>query len=90
MVNQIADRIPPLSILLPVLLTAWAVACTLVHGPAILAYVVLQAATSGIFALSMYKISRRHTRAWDKPTGKPTASGGSESPQNTERPVTAQ
>lgn len=89
MLTQIADRIPPLSILLPTLLTAWAVACTLVHGPAILAYVVLQAATSGIFALSMYKASKRHSRTLDKPAGKPNASDGSESSKNNERPVTA-
>jgi hypothetical protein len=86
MLNQIADRIPPLSILLPILLTAWAIACTLLHGPAILAYIALQAATSGIFALSMYKISRRHTRVSAKPAANPAES----SPQNSERPVTAQ
>jgi hypothetical protein len=89
MLTQLADRIPPLSTLLPVLLTAWAIAGTLLHGPAILAYVALQASTAGIFALSMYKVSRRHTREFDKPAGKPTASGDAESPQNTKRPVTA-
>lgn len=61
MLTQITDRIPPLPILIPVLLTAWAAACTWLHGPAILVYIVLQGATSGIFALSMYKVSRRRT-----------------------------
>lgn len=84
MLTQITDRIPPLSILLPVLLTVWAGACTWLHGPAILAYIVLQAATSGIFALSMYRISRLHSRSPEK------ADGNGEKPvaQNEKRPVT--
>jgi hypothetical protein len=85
MLTQITDRIPPLSILIPVLLTVWAGSCALLHGPAILAYIVLQAATSGIFALSMYRISRRHSRAADKPPVK----GSSPSSQESKQPVTA-
>lgn len=84
MLTQITDRIPPLSILIPVLLTAWAIACTVLHGPAILAYVVLQAATSGVFALSMYQISRRHRRT---PEAKPS-DGTSQSTQEKKQPVT--
>lgn len=61
MLTQITDRIPPLSILIPVLLTVWAATCTWLHGPAILAYIVIQASTSGIFALSLYRISCQHS-----------------------------
>lgn len=84
MLTQITDRIPPLSILIPVLLTVWAIACTVLHGPAILAYIVLQAATSGIFALSMYQISRRHRRT---PASKPE-NGSSQPVQEKKQPVT--
>ena len=84
MLTQITERIPPLSILLPVLLTIWAAACTWLHGPAILAYIVLQAATSGIFALSMYRITRLHSRSPEK-LG---TSGENPVSQNEKRPVT--
>ncbi len=90
MLTQITDRIPPLPILIPVLLTAWAAACTWLHGPAILAYIVLQGATSGIFALSMYKISRSHSRTPAKPVDQPGADDDSTSPESNKRPVTAQ
>ena len=89
MLTQITDRIPPLSILIPVLLTVWAVACTWLHGPAILAYIVLQGATSGIFALSMYRISRSHCRTPAKPLEKSETDGDSTSAKNSKRPVTA-
>ena len=87
MLTQITDRLPPLSILIPALLTVWAVACTVLHGPAILAYIALQASTSGIFALSMYRISRLHNRA---PVKSQDSSTDSDSPpaQNSKRPVT--
>ena len=88
MLTQITDRIPPLPILLPILLTVWAGACTVLHGPAILAYIVLQAATSGIFALSMYRITRLHSRSPKKPTSKSVDGGGSPVAQNDKRPVT--
>jgi hypothetical protein len=84
MLTQITDRIPPLSILLPVLLTIWAVACTWLHGPAIVAYIVLQAATSGIFALSMYRISSLHSRSPETPGD----SGEKPAAENEKRPIT--
>ncbi len=90
MLTQITDRIPPLTILIPVLLTVWAAACTWLHGPAILAYIVLQGVTSGIFALSMYQVSRRHSRTPAKRVGQPGADGDSTSTENSKRPVTAQ
>ena len=89
MLTQITDRIPPLSILLPILLTVWAGACTVLHGPAILAYIVLQAATSGIFALSMYRITRLHSRSPKKRAEAPQVSGRESDAQNSKRPVTA-
>jgi len=89
MLTQITDRIPPLPILIPVLLTAWAAACTWLHGPAILAYIVLQGATSGIFALSMFKVSRSHSRTPAKLADQPGADADSTSLENSKRPVTA-
>jgi len=89
MLTQITDRIPPLTILIPVLLTVWAIACLVLHGPAILAYIVLQGATSGIFALSMYKVSRRHSRTPAKPLDQSGADDDATSPENSKRPVTA-
>ncbi|MBI1310977.1 hypothetical protein GC176_06680 [bacterium] len=47
---------PKLGMLLGSALLAWAVTCFLMHGPVILAYVGLQAITSGIFAWQMFKI----------------------------------
>jgi hypothetical protein len=89
MLTQITDRIPPLPILLPILLTVWALACLALHGPAILAYIVLQGATSGIFALSMFKVSRSHSRTTAKPADQSGADDDSTSPENSKRPVTA-
>lgn len=51
-----------LSILLCGSLLAWGLSCLLVHGPVILAYVGIQAATSGVFALSIYRAEQRHQR----------------------------
>jgi hypothetical protein len=39
-------------------LTLWAIACFAVHGPVILAYIAIQVATSGIFALEMRRIEK--------------------------------
>ncbi|NQV28364.1 MAG: hypothetical protein HQ518_28765 [Rhodopirellula sp.] len=86
MLTQITDRIPPLSILIPLLLVVWAGACTWLHGPAILAYVALQGATSGIFALSMYRISRRRVPA--KSHDETGTDGGSKPAPASKRPVT--
>ena len=90
MLTQITDRIPPLPILLPALLIAWAAACTWLHGPAILAYVVLQGATSGIFALSMYKITKKHCRIPAEPLEKPSSGCSPTSVEKTKLPVAAQ
>lgn len=87
MLTQITDRIPPLSVLIPVLLTAWAGACTVLHGPAILAYIAIQASTSGIFALSMYRISRKYSRNDSQSIG--VAATPSPSAQKNDQPVTA-
>lgn len=89
MLTQITDRIPPLSILIPVLMIAWAVTCALAHGPAILAYIALQGATSGIFALSMYKISRRYTHSGGQSTDKTKTGSDSASAQSSDQHVTA-
>jgi hypothetical protein len=40
-------------------LTVWAVVCYFIHGPAIAAYLAIQAITSGIFAWEMRRIERR-------------------------------
>jgi hypothetical protein len=88
MLTQFTDRIPPLSILIPVLMVAWAGSCAIAHGPAIFAYIALQGATSGIFALSMYKISRRFTHDDPKPAGQ-AVDGNSPSAQSSDQHATA-
>lgn len=49
---------PSLVALLSGGLALWAVACFTMHGPVILAYIAIQVATSGIFALEMRRIER--------------------------------
>jgi hypothetical protein len=39
-------------------LVLWAIACLALHGPVILAYIAIQVATSGIFALEMRRIEK--------------------------------
>jgi len=39
-------------------LTLWAIACFVVHGSVILAYIAIQIATSGIFSLEMRRIEK--------------------------------
>ena len=49
---------PSLIVLLSGGLTLWAIACFAMHGPVILAYIAIQIATSGIFALEMRRIEK--------------------------------
>ena len=88
MLTQFTDRIPPLSILIPVLMVAWAGSCAIAHGPAIFAYIALQGATSGIFALSMYRVSRRYTHS-DSQAVDQAVDGDSTSAQSSDQHVTA-
>lgn len=39
-------------------LSVWAVVCFFIHGPAIAAYLAIQAVTSGVFAWEMRRIER--------------------------------
>lgn len=50
---------PSLAVLLVGGLALWAIACFVLHGPVILAYIAIQAATSGIFALEMKRIQKK-------------------------------
>ena len=49
---------PSLVVLLAGGLTLWAIAFFALHGPVILAYIAIQVATSGIFALEMRRIEK--------------------------------
>ena len=49
---------PGLVVILAGGLTLWVMACFAVHGPVILAYIAIQTATSGIFALEMRRIEK--------------------------------
>lgn len=49
---------PSLVALLSGGLVLWAIACFALHGPVILAYIAIQVATSGIFALEMRRIEK--------------------------------
>lgn len=50
--------LPQLRILIPTALALWAISCVIVHGPTLLAYIGLQAITTGVFALAMYRTER--------------------------------
>ncbi|MDA1013389.1 MAG: hypothetical protein O3A00_02925 [Planctomycetota bacterium] len=39
-------------------LTIWAVVCVVLHGSAIVAYIALQAATSGVFAFAFWRAEK--------------------------------
>jgi hypothetical protein len=49
---------PNLVVLLGGGLVLWAIACFALHGPVILAYIAIQVATSGVFALEMRRIEK--------------------------------
>lgn len=49
---------PSLSVLLTGGMAVWAIACFVLHGPVILAYIAIQIATSGLFALEMRRITK--------------------------------
>lgn len=51
-------RLPRLGLLITGGLSVWAISCFLVHGPAIFAYVALQAVTSGVFAWQMNQMEK--------------------------------
>ena len=54
----IMKNTPSLVALLGGGLVLWAIACFALHGPVILAYIAIQVATSGIFALEMRRIEK--------------------------------
>lgn len=51
-----------MSTLLTGSLLIWGVCCFLVHGSAILAYAAIQLATSGVFALAIYRTEQKYHR----------------------------
>lgn len=53
--------IPRLSILIPTLLAIWLATVVALHGPAMIAYVVLHIGTTGVFAFAMMKAEKKHT-----------------------------
>ncbi len=52
--------IPRLSILIPTLLAVWLATVVALHGPAMIAYVVLHIVTTGVFAFGMWKVEKKH------------------------------
>ena len=52
------NLLPRLSILLPVCIAIWAISCFVNHGPAIVLYIGLHLATSGVFAFMIWKAER--------------------------------
>lgn len=53
--------IPRLSILIPVLLAVWLATVVAFHGPAMIGYVVLHLATTGLFAYGMWKTEKKYS-----------------------------
>ena len=56
-------KLPSLLQIVVAEVAVWAVLCMLVHGPAILAYIALQVATSGVFAFAVERSYRRHLQS---------------------------
>lgn len=52
--------IPRLSILIPTLLAIWLATVVALHGPAMIAYVVLHVLTTGVFAFAMWNAEKKH------------------------------
>ncbi len=52
--------IPRLSILIPTLLALWLATVVALHGPAMIAYVVMHACTTGLFAWGMWKTEKKY------------------------------
>lgn len=51
--------IPRLSILIPTLLALWLATVVALHGPAMIGYVVLHLATTGVFAYGMWQTEKK-------------------------------
>lgn len=55
------SMIPRLSILIPTLLAVWLATVVALHGPAMIGYVVLHLATTGLFAFGMWKTEQKYS-----------------------------
>ncbi len=58
--NSNKSIIPRLSILIPTLLAVWLATVVALHGPAMIGYVVLHLATTGLFAYGMWKTEQKY------------------------------
>lgn len=56
------SAIPRLSILIPTLLAVWLATVVMLHGPAMIAYVVMHLITTGLFAFGMWKTEQKFAR----------------------------
>lgn len=53
-----SSKLPSLPVVIAGSLTVWALLCFALHGPAIFAYIGLQAITSGVFAYAFWRTER--------------------------------
>lgn len=61
--------IPRLSILIPTLLAVWLATVVALHGPAMIAYVVMHLATTGLFAFGMWKTEQKYSSSSNSTSG---------------------
>ena len=53
-----SSKLPSLPVVIAGSLTVWALLCFALHGPAIFAYIGLQAITSGVFAYAFWRTEK--------------------------------
>ena len=53
-----SSKLPSLPVVIAGSLTIWALLCFALHGPAIFAYIGLQAITSGVFAYAFWRTEK--------------------------------
>ncbi|MFK7818213.1 MAG: hypothetical protein AB8G99_05825 [Planctomycetaceae bacterium] len=75
--------IPRLSILIPTLLAIWLATVVYLHGPAMIVYVVLHLAITGVFAFKMWQTEKKfaNTVSTSGPSPMLSKSVGENSPQ---------
>lgn len=81
--------IPRLSILIPTLLAVWLATVVVLHGPAMIVYVVLHLLTTGVFAFAMWKTEKKFAPAESRGTDGPSPILAQTAAQNSEQDVAA-
>ena len=79
--------IPRLSILIPTLLAVWLATVVALHGPAMIGYVVLHLATTGVFAYGMWQTEKKFANKTSTDGPSPMLSKSNEESSTPEKDV---